>query len=445
VDSPGAVSYKEIVSAEPTVPKWYTCHWWGESVLDFINCCEQHTKLHQLQERDSRYWICGYANRQHSLHEEINTSCLKETSFYKAMQLAEGVLLILDSEATPFTRMWCCFEIYKTVTTDRLRLNIATVPKDGSEEAIVLSQETLKGESDRTKNVRHSKFPHQLLMAGLTRRLEDGDCSVRADCERIRGYIARDAPQDVDQDAREAVALLRANQSLRSYFALVAWPFAIQYDLVRDFDGDGDIMEGDDLIHCLRDDETRTTLRFSLAHFEEVENADVRDLLDGLPPHLLDLNISFEACIGITNVGIKNFKDKLPRSLLSLHLSFMGCNQVSDEGIFALAAEIAELQYLSDLDLDCSMCPDITFASVAAIVGSMRPGLEKCCLRFRGTGVGRDFKTGIGKDCFKNVKELQAAVLGSSGLLPDSLSKSLPSKGSAAAVVAVAAAAAGTT
>jgi len=34
----------------------------------------------------------------------------KKTSFFLAMKQCEGVLLVLDEEATATTRIWCCFE-----------------------------------------------------------------------------------------------------------------------------------------------------------------------------------------------------------------------------------------------------------------------------------------------------------------------------------------------
>ena len=44
------------------------------------------------------------------------------------MQLAEGVLLVLDPEATPFTRIWCAFEEATVVDGALpLLLDIATV------------------------------------------------------------------------------------------------------------------------------------------------------------------------------------------------------------------------------------------------------------------------------------------------------------------------------
>ena len=53
-------------------------------------------------------WTKGaYANNQHQLNAEIKENPRK-TSFYRAIKLCVGVLLILDSDATPFTRSLGC-------------------------------------------------------------------------------------------------------------------------------------------------------------------------------------------------------------------------------------------------------------------------------------------------------------------------------------------------
>ena len=49
----------------------------------------------------------AYANNQHQLKAEIKENPRK-TSFYRAIKLCVGVLLILDSDATPFTRNLGC-------------------------------------------------------------------------------------------------------------------------------------------------------------------------------------------------------------------------------------------------------------------------------------------------------------------------------------------------
>jgi hypothetical protein len=52
------------------------------------------------------YWVCAYANNQNNqkeLEKEIGKNPRK-TSFYRAIKLCAGVLLVLDQNATPFTR-----------------------------------------------------------------------------------------------------------------------------------------------------------------------------------------------------------------------------------------------------------------------------------------------------------------------------------------------------
>ena len=43
------------------------------------------------------------------------------------MQLCDGVVVVLDGKATPFTRVWCCFEFAMVVLGKKLLLDFATV------------------------------------------------------------------------------------------------------------------------------------------------------------------------------------------------------------------------------------------------------------------------------------------------------------------------------
>merc|ERR1712070_597185 len=90
VNHRNSMSYKETVSSTPTAPAWYICHWWGHPVIEFITLVEEHAKRRRVVKPS--YWICGYANRQHELDADICTDP-SESSFSKAMKLAEGVLL----------------------------------------------------------------------------------------------------------------------------------------------------------------------------------------------------------------------------------------------------------------------------------------------------------------------------------------------------------------
>ena len=82
---------------------------WGEPVLAFVVCLAQHAADHE--DRDCVYWVCAYANNQWKLDEEL-VDDLKQTSFRKALDRAEGTVTVLDSGSVTFTRVWCCYEIF---------------------------------------------------------------------------------------------------------------------------------------------------------------------------------------------------------------------------------------------------------------------------------------------------------------------------------------------
>lgn len=90
------------------VPRWFVSHFWGESILDFVMCIEEHMAVRSISD-SCAYWICAYANNQHELGKDLGSDPMK-SSFLKAMVKCDGLLLVLDSEATPFRRVWCCFE-----------------------------------------------------------------------------------------------------------------------------------------------------------------------------------------------------------------------------------------------------------------------------------------------------------------------------------------------
>ena len=57
-------SFVELVTPEgkedTAIPQWFVSHWWGEPVLDFIKCTQEHARVRELGE-DACYWVCAYA------------------------------------------------------------------------------------------------------------------------------------------------------------------------------------------------------------------------------------------------------------------------------------------------------------------------------------------------------------------------------------------------
>ena len=88
-------------------PSWFVSHAWKEPIYRFIAVLVVHAKTRLLG--DAAYWICAYANNQHNLADDIPENP-RRSAFYFALQECQGIILVLDKEATPFTRAWCIFE-----------------------------------------------------------------------------------------------------------------------------------------------------------------------------------------------------------------------------------------------------------------------------------------------------------------------------------------------
>merc|ERR1719506_2702062 len=118
----------------------------------------------------------------------------ESSSFRKAMRLAGGVLLILDNAATPFKRIWCDFEIYSTLTNGKMLDIVSMLPADNHrspKQPKLLSQDPLPKESPWNKQQREQSFPIELLVAGVSPKLEEGEASVASDKDLILQTMAK--------------------------------------------------------------------------------------------------------------------------------------------------------------------------------------------------------------------------------------------------------------
>lgn len=380
----GNISYKELISSTPTRPHWFCSHWWGESLFSFVSCCEEHSKLRQLDEARATYWICAYANSQHDLSEAITTDP-SQTSFAKAMKLAEGVLLILDSNATPFTRIWCDYELYLTskhLSKQSMSFDIVTVPS-GSLDPVLLSDLPLPGEPEIRKIQREQLFPITLLLKGISMFLQDGDASVQADKGAILKCIAMEADGDV------AVGLKRANGAIHGYLARKAWLQAIKKGIVDNFDEEHPGTIG--LPAVLASDESLFKLDMSFAFCEELTEADVQHIVAGFPPNIKHLKLSFEGCDMFCNRAIKTLASALPSDLLVLELDFGGCQRLNDDGVKFLAEQFPSS--VQDLYLVFAACPDLNYASIVALGECLPNGIKNFQANFQATKMNLKFGT----------------------------------------------------
>ena len=232
--------------------------------------------MRRLNDASANYWVCGYANRQHELELEIGRD-ITESSFYKALNVADGLLLILDQDATPFSRIWCDYELYASITAPDKMLDIVTMaqlPGKSQAGAQMLSKSPLPGESAVAKSVREQSFPLSLLLQGLQVCLEKGEATIQKDKDGILFEMGSHA--DLTTGAGQELLqqnLKRANDALHSTFAILAWPQAMQRGTLLDFgkNAKGSVLGKQKLKlpEILAMDDAREVLELSLAHFED--------------------------------------------------------------------------------------------------------------------------------------------------------------------------------
>ena len=112
-------------------PRFFASHWWGEAIIDFVDCIEQFVRdngTNSSDEHDRRgggmtidtpVWVCAYANNQHRLEDDITVDP-RDSGFAKAMEVSKGrTITILDKEGVVFTRVWCVFELDMTLLSKR--------------------------------------------------------------------------------------------------------------------------------------------------------------------------------------------------------------------------------------------------------------------------------------------------------------------------------------
>eukprot|EP00403_Amphidinium_massartii_P048006 CAMPEP_0178466008 /NCGR_PEP_ID=MMETSP0689_2-20121128/51666_1 /TAXON_ID=160604 /ORGANISM="Amphidinium massartii, Strain CS-259" /LENGTH=811 /DNA_ID=CAMNT_0020092987 /DNA_START=134 /DNA_END=2566 /DNA_ORIENTATION=+ len=388
VERPVSLSYKELVSNVPLVATWFVSHCWSEFVRDFVLCCSSHAKLRGLEGHAASYWVCGYANRQNDLESDISDDPLS-SSFYKALTLSKGVLLILDSSATPFHRIWCCFELYLTVTENKA-LDITTVTGSGhSRRATVLSHGLCPLESPQRKTAREVEFPIHLLVEGMVAKLEMGESSIERDKVAILGRMLGkklDSTSWHDESVQQvldenAEILAKANRCLNSHMAIAAWPQAVKRGLVQELsERNGQRCS---LPEILRQDAVLKQLNMSFAHFPEMTDYEINVLAQSFPPSLTSLTLHLEACRNLSDSGLEGLVRGLPDSLRTLNLDCLGCVNLSDSGLTLLGESLPT--GLVELNVHFDRCSLLTADGVRRFATGLPSSIAVFTGTFRGT------------------------------------------------------------
>lgn len=387
---PQKCSMVELLATECQPPSWFVSHWWGEAIGDFQACLREHSKLRSLPAKSS-YWVCAYANRQHCLNEEISADP-KRTSFYAALLLSVGVLVVLDSRsdegttgpATAFTRIWCAYEQATALDPalsksrpDRMLVDISVnelkapaVLTDGS----VSADEQWGDEfAMYCKSLRERSFPIYVIERALRVELQKAEATNSDDKNHILNAIAN-RPLELeplaDHERYEEV-----NHRLRAIFGLAAWPQAIcaRSGLVQQLR----------LPEIVSQDSTLRRICLNMGSLGEALGPDDLALLgSACPASLEELRLNFSGCNQVTDKGVGALSIAMARHLEILELNFEYCSQLTNDAVAALSDNMPTT--LTELDVCFTGCPRISDSVLAVLGASLPLSLQSLTLRFDG-------------------------------------------------------------
>ncbi|CAK9091491.1 unnamed protein product [Durusdinium trenchii] len=368
-------SYVELVSreAEAQRPQWFVSHAWKEPIVNFVACLRKHLTVRDLG-RESPYWVCAYANNQHRVDEEIPEDP-RESAFFRAMKVSDGVLLILDTHATPFTRIWCCFEesvaVEERDSSGALLLDLATASADAKDASLVT--DGLAGVETQmmpllgmlAKSQREASFPAEIMQRGLEVDIKQAQAAVAEDKNRILNSIISRHPDAVSRVTGKDLALQPppshesydlVNRALASHFSLSSW-FSF-------------MMKGhncQNLMEAISADQGRQMVQLSMTGCFSFKDSDLQSLVQCLPEKLrvLRLDLAFTGLDSPFDGSLE-----FPSSLEQLVLRFAGSLQ-SVEGLPAMLFPLK----LSRLELWLCNLPALsTIGPLGDAIKRSRPG-----------------------------------------------------------------------
>ncbi|CAJ1403558.1 unnamed protein product [Effrenium voratum] len=374
-------SFVERIAQDPESqrPSWFVSHAWLEPICLFVSNLSCHAHVRQL-EPSTPFWVCAYANNQHHLEADLGVNP-RRSSFYRAMQRCQGVVLLLDDQATPFLRIWCCFEeaiaVEKRDGNDRshrLLLDVCATDADGVAHVIT---DGLAG-AERTmvpllglhhKTCREMTFPVHILQQGLQINILSATASHDIDRTRILNSIAfpgATLEELTAEPPEEHHKYQHVNNALSAQFALASWCNCILHG-----------WDALPLAKALFADTSRRQVQLSFTGNTRFCDQDLAVLVEHLPENLevLRLDLGFTGLETLSALGLLGSR----RCLVHLELRLPGIKHL--RSIEGLGAALEALPQLRQLELWFSKLPLLEAVDgLAQALGSNLPALEELVL-----------------------------------------------------------------
>ena len=159
----------------------------------------------------------AYAKNQYKIADEMLTN-----PFLKAMSICQGTVGILDAECVVYSRIWCIFELFKSVIDDNINTAFDVYTEIDGDRAIGITHGYIPSYYGNRliKKLRESKFPLERIIKAINVDVKQAQASVESDRRFLLNTIIGRSVDDVVVDDHDKYDEL--NNILRGIFVVPA-------------------------------------------------------------------------------------------------------------------------------------------------------------------------------------------------------------------------------
>ena len=278
----------------------------------------------------------AYANNQHKIADEMLTN-----PFLKAMSICEGTVSILDAGCVVYSRIWCIFELFKSVMGDNSKFEFDVYTEiDGDRRAVGITHGLVPSDMGDSfyRRSRESEFPLDRILQATNVDIKQAQASVESDRKFILNTITGRSEDDSVLDDHSNYDKL--NNILRGIFVAPALERIIKEKDV------------DTITRCLDIVKVSNAriIDLDLKDCSRFDEAILIKLANSLPPLLTELKLCNTVADVVTVNEINAFLGKIRycQKLVELDLN---SNNIDADGAKQIADVLKVNHSLRILDL----------------------------------------------------------------------------------------------
>jgi len=228
-------------------PRWVVSHWWGGTIIEFVQCIEQFVRdfgTNHYDDEDKRgggmtddtpIWIWAFANNPWTQKEDVLENNLENPMMLglsMAMKVADGrTMTILDKNGAIFRRIWCLYEMSLLSSEEGLSAvytahkHTYIEPDSAAEEdrdaiGIISGGATIDAGYIPSITAREISFPLDILTKSLSITVEEAEATTDSDRVQILNTITGKSGSKVKNTPPESHEQYNAvNNVLRKKFS----------------------------------------------------------------------------------------------------------------------------------------------------------------------------------------------------------------------------------